>query len=1093
MPGGLAAAIILPHMFNRVNEEIRYRVEARFASHYSQLDVSVRSAELVEGVGIEIRGMMLSERTPIAAEGIDVRAEQEGDSPLVYLERATFECPTELTELVRQEVDVRKITIHRPTFRFTRRLDGSWNSAELMPFPDFGGCHPEVVIEGGTIEIVDQQKNPPGLYVLRDFNLHMAAPAQLAGGPRELRGTLTGDYLRRIEFTGRFDPDTSKWDIGGVIEGLEISPELGAAVPSPVTEGLRKRLGTFRGRGQFGFRVQSGDTAERTLIYQVSGDIDEGRLDDRRLPYPLTNISAAVCCNNDGFSVQNLSARSGRTTLRLSGKMAGFTEDSPWQLEAEIENLKLERSLTAGLPVKLQELWTKYSPVGDLQLVKMKLQADASGFRSDLADVHVDCGDVSFSYAKFPYELEHAHGAFELRQGVVLTALTAYTAGLPVEVKAEVAGAITPSEGEAAPSGWCEIRAAKIPLDAKLTAAIGVFDAESRATLHRLDPHGSVGFYARIWRDAADAEPKKHFIIALGGCSMQFERFPYPIRDIRGTIERYADGSWSIREVEGSNDTARITCAGSLTDTPQGKLLSLAMAAADVPLDKQLRDALPAGMQRFWDDAKPRGIVNLEEIKIDWFAGEKTLGLSVACRPRGDTVSIEPKVFPYRLENIEGRMLYRNGHVDLERFRARHGQAEMSATGYCEFPQEGGWHFHLDGVSVDRLVLDRELVQALPGRLRAGILELNPAGHMYLCDGSLDLVQGGAAGDPVRSGWRVTLGFHQGSVDCGVKLHDMHGNLTMAGWFDGKHYSSQGELDVDSLMYKDIQLTQVMGPLWIDDRNILLGYAKSDGGQAAEAPPGSRPITAKVFGGTLAGECRVELGGAPHYNLQARLSGADLALCAKETMAGQHRLKGKVFASVGLRGTGRSLNSMQGRGEIKLREADVYELPLMISLLKLLSIREPDSNAFSEGDMRFYIGGNHVYFNPINFSGDAISLRGNGEMDFQSNVNLKFYTVVGRDKWRVPVISPVLSGASQQALVINVTGPLSNPHMTRDILPLAKEALQQLQADLRGMNILPPPSEGNQPPAAPPSNQPWALPPVQSAQEQQPVRSSTRQ
>ena len=58
----------------------------------------------------------------------------------------------------------------------------------------------------------------------------------------------------------------------------------------------------------------------------------------------------------------------------------------------------------------------------------------------------------------------------------------------------------------------------------------------------------------------------------------------------------------------------------------------------------------------------------------------------------------------------------------------------------------------------------------------------------------------------------------------------------------------------------------------------------------------------------------------------------------------------------------------------------------MLSLLKILSIRPPDSNAFSSGHVDYRIEGEHVYFDRIDFNGDAVSLRGNGEMNFQTEI-----------------------------------------------------------------------------------------------------------
>ncbi|GAG00932.1 unnamed protein product, partial [marine sediment metagenome] len=247
---------------------------------------------------------------------------------------------------------------------------------------------------------------------------------------RTISGSLTGDHLRRVEFTGTLDPGTgdpavASWDIGGVIEGLELSPELCGSLPLLAAERMRT-LGTFRGRGQFGFRLRSGDSPEKPMFFQLSGDVEEGRMDDPRLPYPLTNMRATICCNNDGFSVKDLVAQSGQTTMQLSGKMAGFGQKAPWEFEAQINELKLEKSLRASLPPKLQAAWDKYSPSGQLRQVNLKLKSDLTGFRSDLARVSADCRDVAFAHKKFPYRLEHAHGTIDLKQKILTANLTGY-------------------------------------------------------------------------------------------------------------------------------------------------------------------------------------------------------------------------------------------------------------------------------------------------------------------------------------------------------------------------------------------------------------------------------------------------------------------------------------------------------------------------------------------------------------------------------------------------------------------------------------------------------------------------------------------
>ena len=116
----------------------------------------------------------------------------------------------------------------------------------------------------------------------------------------------------------------------------------------------------------------------------------------------------------------------------------------------------------------------------------------------------------------------------------------------------------------------------------------------------------------------------------------------------------------------------------------------------------------------------------------------------------------------------------------------------------------------------------------------------------------------------------------------------------------------------------------------------------------------------------------------------------------------------------------------------------------MVGLLKLLSIRQPDDTAFTNGTATFNLQGEHIYFRQIDLSGDIFTLRGTGEMDLQRNVNLQFYAAIGRDRFYIPVIRPLLGDASRSFLLIEVDGSLDRPHIERKAFPQISERLRQL-------------------------------------------------
>jgi len=1039
--GVLGGLLYLDH---RVDEEIRCHVERLIAQHYTGLDVSVRSATLVKGEGIKVRELSILER---GAEG--PRAE------LANLDEVMLACKTDLKELIVAKPQVSQVTMTRLTIRITRRPDGTFSAAKLLPLPTFGGVSPKVVIENGTIEVFDPLKNPSSTFTLRDVNLTVAPPDPTSQTPfvRKIQGTLTADHLSHVEIEGWIDSQTQRWTIGGTVNGLDVSPEMREALPGPISAQLAM-LGNLRGHVDLDFRVAYDPGASTPLVFEVGGGLSGGRLtDDDRLPLPLTDMQASFIVTNEGFGIPQLFASIGQARLQIHEmRGTGFDTNGRLQFQARIEQLELGPQLRDALPSKLQEQWFKFWPTG-------KINAEVSLFydgktKALQPDISVECLGVSFTHDKYPYRLDHGTGSVTLKNDLLEVHLDAYSGNQLVNVDAEFHHPLT------APVGWFEAKGEGLPLDEKL---FGVMkdNPGSQAFVRSLQPTGTIDFFARLQRHEPNGPMQKTVNITLNRCKVKYEKFPYPIYNIRGLLEM-RDDDWTFRELQGDNDTGRITCNGTMQRPQEGQRLHLIFTGRDVAMEHELRDALvlKPNVQRVWNALRPRGMVDLVA-EVDYWPQTKKLSVGLRAEPQSETASIEPIPFPYRMEKLSGVLIYGDGHVTIERFKAEHGRAKMSAIGECDFLPNGNWELRLKDIAVDQLQLDRELIPALPERLKRAIIELNPRGpgnrredfDLNIHRGSFDLQGGVTPGEPVKSSWDVAIGLSQGSIDCGIKLENLHGEITMAGVSDERGFYSQGELNLDSLTYKDYQLTRLMGPIWIDDRQVLLGsLAERRRNELAAGTPSqpqsqTRRLTAKLLGGTFYGDGWLTLGEQPRYQLSASLINAELERYAQETMVGRQKLRGKIFASVDLHGTGHSINGLGGRGDIHLRDADVYELPVMISMLKILRIREPDRSAFSKCDTEFVIRGPHIYFEPINFNGDAISLRGQGQMDMQSNVDLVFHAVVGRDEIHVPIVSELLGGASEQMMQFQVSGTLLDPVTKKVALPALNQALQQLQND----------------------------------------------
>ncbi len=1027
----VAAAVAVPYAFRRFDEGLRRQIEATFAAHYPHLQVRVRSAELVEGEGILVRGVSVVEP---GAEG--PRAE------ILAIEEVFLACTTDLTDLLVGSPEVTHVVFRRPTLRVTRRRDGTYNITRLFPLPELGEHSPRVVVEQGRMEVFDPTRSPAGMLTFRDVHLACApgdeSEADSAGETAwSIQGMFTGDHLREAEIAAVVEPDAGRWAAQGRLEGLLFTPDFRGALPTEAGESLAALDGLRAECGTVAFRVAYDPQAAEPWDFAARGEIVHGRVDDRRLPRPLTDVRAAFRIDPEAVTLDDFTARAGQATLRFSGRRLGWGPHAPLALAGEVRQLDVDAGFREMLPPNLREAWNHFLPAGLVRRATVRLTFDGVCWQPQFT---AQCAAISLTYHRFPYRLEEGEGTITLRDDRFTADLMMQSGQHPVRILVDLEQATT------APRGWSEVSAPHLPLDEKLFLAL---EEPARGVYRALDPSGVVDVYARFELDGPETPPRRYVRLMLHRGGLRFAGFPYPLSNLSGTLELRGE-DWEFRNLHAASDTGRVWLDGRWTAADEGGVLALKVTGRNVALGDDLRGALSPPMQRAWGDLRPQGYVDLDA-DIHYVSADRDLTLAVDLRPQPETVSIEPVHFPYRLDRMEGEFTYRDGQLRFRRVRGRHGRTAVAMAGACDFGSDGSWHLTLSDLSVDRLHADHSLLQALPEGLRSAVAGLNPTGPMGL-RGEVQLVHSGEPGTPLFMRWDLTLGFHQLSIDAGIPLENLHGEVTLVGQSDGHTAYSRGELNIDSLIYKDVQLTQVQGPLWIDRERVLLGtwvdqprYGAPQGPRSSRPP---RPVRGRLFGGALEGSGWVTLGRKPGFELHATLTQADLARVSQEMVTGSHPLRATVFAEVTLHGSGRSLNTLGGRGRIHLSDADIYKLPLMISLLKILSIREPDRSAFSKSDIEFHVDGNHIYFDRINFNGDAISLLGQGEMNLQQDVRLAFYAVVGRDELRIPIIREVLGGASQQIMLIHVDGPLQNPQVRREAFPAVNQALQHLQSEL---------------------------------------------
>ncbi len=226
-----------------------------------------------------------------------------------------------------------------------------------------------------------------------------------------------------------------------------------------------------------------------------------------RLPYALTDLRAHLRANNDGFTIDEVTAANGQTTLKLSCQRRGYGDKSPLYLTAAGRHMTLDAQLAKKLPEAIRSHWAKFLPEGDID-ADIKLVFDGNTWQPE---AEIRCLNVAFTYAKFPYRLEAASGRIALRDKRLQVNVTAYSAGQPVRIRGEI---VNPGADF---TGSIEIDGESLPFDEKLFAAM---NEKSRAVVRELHPQGTFNIHGRVWRDDA-RQPRRTSIFNCGSTAVR--------------------------------------------------------------------------------------------------------------------------------------------------------------------------------------------------------------------------------------------------------------------------------------------------------------------------------------------------------------------------------------------------------------------------------------------------------------------------------------------------------------------------------------------------------------------------------------------
>jgi hypothetical protein len=947
-------------------------------------------------------------------------------------------------QLLGGKLAILKMELERPRLRVVRDSDGRWNLAGLLAEPDLKERIPTLIIKQGTIVVEDRRANGAAPVEIKDVSLTVINDPDLTV---TFDGSGTSEATGPLRISGTWQRDTRQTGLTCDAKGVPVGPALVQRL-SGLCPGLAEQAHDLSGSANLHARIDYHPGATRSWEHDVTLTLTGGKFSHKQLPLPLDGLTATVRCVNGHIGHAEAKGRAGAASVRVTvddvtlpldcaGTDCCKPEELFKKLDVTVDDLPVTEWLIRQLPEKYHVLEKEFAPSGpvNVRIALWRDEKDRLRRRLTLLPQR-----MAASFEKFPYPVSRitgnvVHNVCPGEPDRLEVDLVGYAGDQPVSIWARVTGARPDC------TSLIRVWGDNIALDETLLKALT--NPKHNALARSFHPAGKADFQVRSkWcRDPSSPEGghyENRYYIKFHGASVSYDPFPIELKEVSGVLDIQPD-HWEFRDFTGRHGGATFYTGGRSRRDADGKeWVEVAIAGRNVRLDDDLKTALVKDeLKRVWALFDPEGAINFDgDVRIAPAEGKEPLpDISLTVVPLKCRVT--PKFFKYTLSDLEGKVRYDKGTVELENIKATHGGTKVALDrGVVRLKPGGGFLADLLYLHGEPLVTDADFLAALPPPLQKGVSALAVDGPLAVR--TRLFIDAPPDNEPPHIYWdgSATLGNKQlgATLHTGVKLEDVHGTVALRGWHDGHHIDgAAGNLAVERLTLFNQPITNVHGEIVIaDDEPDVLKF------------PG---LMADYFGGQIYGPARVEFGPKLHYRLDLTASQVSLQDFGRRNF-NNTELNGLAVAQVYLEGEGGELSGLKGNGRIDVPNGRMYNLPLLLDLLKFLGLRLPDRTAFEEAHVVFDIEGMRARVKRLELYGNAISLRGSGETNIDgSDLAFVFYLDWARLGQVLPAgVREIPREISNQLFRIDMRGKVGDVHFRKEPVPLIWDPVRRLFA-----------------------------------------------
>jgi hypothetical protein len=969
---------------------VREQVLANLNKIFGGATVHVDSARLTLMGRIQVGEIRLARRDDDRTDAIQV------PSAFIYHDKE---------KLLEGELSLRKVELFRPRLRAYRNSDGKWNFEGLITQQRLDKTIPTLVIHQGTLILED--RTAAGNISSLEIN--------------DISATLINDPLPTLVFEGAAtSPLVGKLTVRGSLQRAtgELTLSL-KTKDTPLAAKLMQRIAPLcpnnslqgveiDGRADFDISLRTHPGQTPNLHYDARAAIRKTRVVHPLLPMPVDDLEVDASLADGALSIDRLTGKLGGAEIRARGSSQLPCPDQNFEAFIDIDRLAVSDEVLRKLPEKTLNVVRLFQPRGDvdIRVAMLKREGKWATFE-DGREPTITClpNRLACVFEKFPYPFLDVAGTidYQLISEKTKFHVTGTADGQPAVVRGTSFGSKENLDFAA------DFQVAGVSIDERVLAALPPEPQKIARTFHA---RGKVDALASIRHRPGAATFENSFAVTFRECDIAWEPFPLALSKVSGRLDISAN-QWQFHGFRAHHGDGVFEFKGRSYPVPGRDKLGVAVdiVGTNISLSDELRKALAPmpSLAKVWDSFAPSGAMDFAATIHRPTDVLEDLDVRVQARH----ASIEPRFFPLRFDGVMGTVHYHKGRVDVADVSARNGAMRLSAPlGRVDIKSGGGYHADFADIIIQDFVANAAFVKAAPetlGKACEAIKLQDPA----LLKTRLVVAQSADAGSRPDIYWDAQGWLKDARLNAGVPLDGVTGVVACRGRHNGhKIIGLDGNVLLDrAAMFKQ-PFTNVQAHFFIDEKapETLLAT-----------------LSAPQFGGDITGEIRVDFQKDARFELNLTASQIDLQKFGQQNLGDAAQLEGKAVGRLHLTGTSAGVQTLDGYGSFDVFAGKLYNLPLILDLLKFLGLRWPDRTAFEEVHALFRINGTRVSLRDLKLQGNAISLTGKGDFELDgTNLNVDFYPTWARfEQLLPPALRSAPSTVTKNFLIIEMRGKVT--------------------------------------------------------------------